>query len=297
MKEQYIEKRFGKKYLQLIEIANTIIDEYQEQGFELTLRQLYYQFVARGILPNNMKMYKMLANVINDGRLAGLVDWDAIVDRTRSLRGRSFWASPAEICRAAVSSFFVDPWIGQDRRPEVWVEKDALLGVFEPSCVPLGTSYFSCRGYTSQSEMWAAAKRIMRRYDATGQETVIYHFGDHDPSGLDMSRDIEERLEMFCEGAPAFEFKRVALGMGQVHQYKCPPNPAKTTDSRASEYIHKYGKESWELDALDPKVLGGLLKTNILSEINDQDAWDAQAALQAEGRKKLQVAADDMELS
>jgi hypothetical protein len=80
---KYKDFNFRSASLSVIELANSIIAEYQAQGYDLTLRQLYYQFVARGIIPNSDAEYKKLGSVINDGRLAGLIDWDSITDRTR----------------------------------------------------------------------------------------------------------------------------------------------------------------------------------------------------------------------
>src|SRR5260221_8363278 len=99
-KELYVDRNFSAGSLALIDQANTIIADYQRQGFTLTLRQLYYQFVARGILPNKQTEYKRLGSVINDGRLAGLIDWEAIEDRTRNLEENAHWSSPSAIIEA-----------------------------------------------------------------------------------------------------------------------------------------------------------------------------------------------------
>ena len=152
---RYVPKNFGGAALRVIGEANAIIADYAAQGYDLTLRQLYYQFVSRDLLPNRQSEYKRLGDIINDARLAGLVDWEAIVDRTRNIRALPHWSDPAAIVRAAASSFAVDKWAEQPRRVEVWIEKDALVGVFEPVCQELDIPLFSCRGYTSQSEVWA----------------------------------------------------------------------------------------------------------------------------------------------
>lgn len=84
-KIQYKEIKFQQKSLDLIELVNQVVEEYQAQGYELTLRQAYYQLVARGYIPNNERSYKNIGSLINDGRLAGLIDWYSITDRTRNL--------------------------------------------------------------------------------------------------------------------------------------------------------------------------------------------------------------------
>lgn len=264
-KIKYKQINFRPKSLELICLVNQVINEYKEQGYELTLRQAYYQLVARGYIPNNERSYKNIGNLINDGRLAGLIDWTAITDRTRNLRGNSHWNNPSDVIASAKYSYLLNKWKGQPNYVEVWVEKDALVDIVGQACRPLDTPYFSCRGYTSQSEMWGAAQRFLRQSDR--ERRIIIHLGDHDPSGIDMTRDIQERLEMF--GADVY-VKRVALTMEQIETYNPPPNPAKLTDSRCGKYIAEFGDESWELDALEPKVLTNLIIEQVTMYRDDE---------------------------
>lgn len=276
-KVQYKDIKFQSKSLELIERVNSIIAEYDAQGYELTLRQVYYQLVARGFIPNNERSYKNLGELINNGRLAGLIDWYAIVDRTRNLRRNGHWDNPAEIIDSARYSYMLDRWKYQPNYVEVWVEKDALIGIVSQICRKLDVPHFSCRGYTSQSEMWAAAQRFIRQ-DYRESRTII-HLGDHDPSGIDMSRDIQDRLDMF--GADV-SVKRVALTMEQIELYNPPPNPTKLTDARASGYIYEFGHECWELDALEPKIITSLIENevtaladpNLFEEIESREQRD-----------------------
>jgi hypothetical protein len=286
---QYSHKKLSAAKLRVIEQANEIIAEYEAQGYDLTLRQLYYQFVARDLIPNNQSEYKRLGDVISDGRRAGLIDWERIVDRTRNLRSSPTWDNPAEIVGACAAQFAVDLWADQPYRPEVWVEKDALVGVLETACTPLQVPYFSCRGYTSDSEVWSAGRRL-RSWRVHHQQTpVIIHLGDHDPSGIDMSRDIGDRLALFSGGG--IEVRRIALNMDQIEQYEPPPNPAKTTDARFDGYQAIHGDESWELDALDPATIGALIRGEVESLI-EQDAWDAATDRQDRHREQLRIVAD-----
>jgi hypothetical protein len=269
MKIKYVEKRFHPKTLAIIEKANLIVDEYAAAGFQLTLRQLYYQFVARDLIENTQKSYKNLGNIINDARLAGLMSWEAIEDRTRNLRARSHWDDPSGVINAAAHSYGKDLWRDIDKRIEVWIEKDALIGVIERMCTKWDVPYFSCRGYTSQSELWGAAMRH-RRHEVS---ITVIHLGDHDPSGIDMTRDIQDRLEIF--GANT-RVHRIALNMDQVRKHKLPPNPAKVTDSRFENYKDNHGDECWELDALDPKNIERMLDGAIKSAIGrDLEQWEA----------------------
>ncbi len=264
---EYISKRFNRSSVEVIEQANEIIDELQSQGFDLTLRQLYYQFVARDLLPNSQRSYNRLSVILSDARLAGLVSWNAIVDRTRHFRENSHWENPEQVLRAARNWFYMDKWEGQENRVEVWIEKDALVGVIEPVCKELDVLHFSCRGYSSQTSVWKAAQRLLEN-EGAGQYTTILHLGDHDPSGIDMTRDIEDRLTTF--GCVDFRVKRIALNMNQIEELNPPPNPAKLSDTRAQSYISKYGHESWELDALDPKYINDLVREWVLKHRDEE---------------------------
>lgn len=272
MKRAYVEQKFNRSSLEVIGWANEIIDDYQGQGYDLTVRQLYYQMVSKDLIVNTQKSYKRLANIVSKGRNSGLIDWDAIVDRTRHLRENPHWTTPKSILRSAAQSYLEDRWQEQKYRLEVWIEKDALIGVIAPYCEEWDIPHFSARGYPSQSAMHEAGRDRLMQNDYHKQQTVILHLGDHDPSGLDMTRDIEDRLTMYSEWSE-FEVRRIALNMEQVEQYGPPPNPAKITDPRAKAYIKKHGGESWELDALEPSVLVGLID-NEVNELIDFDQWE-----------------------
>jgi hypothetical protein len=266
---KYADKRFSPDKLKLLGAANQIIEQYEARGYSLTLRQLYYQFVARGLFANKQENYNLLGDLISDGRIAGLVSWSAIEDRTRNLRGMRTYDNPAEAVREAHAAYRRDKWERQQWRPEVWVEKDALVGVIAHICNELGVNYFACRGYNSQSEQWRAGQR-MAWYYQQGQRPIVFHLGDHDPSGIDMTRDNRDRLSMFT-GVPVMVV-RLALNMDQVEQYNPPPNPAKVSDSRAGKYIEEFGTSSWELDALEPEVIAALIRENVL-RIRDNDLY------------------------
>lgn len=288
---KYQSLNLGKATLAVIEQVNSIAAEYRAQGYDLTLRQLYYQFVSRDLIPNRMNEYKRLGDIVNNGRLAGLIDWDYITDRTRNLASVGHWDDPADMVAAAAQSHRLDKWDNQPRRVEVWVEKEALAGVVARAARAEDVAYFSCRGYTSQSEMWAAGRRL-RSYRRNGQIPCIVHLGDHDPSGIDMTRDIEDRLAMFAEGY--IEVKRIALNMDQIERYNPPPNPAKSSDSRFEGYVAMYGDESWELDALEPSMLDNLIRRTVRG-LRDDGLWRDRLAQEAQERAYLQMVSDNWE--
>ena len=268
--------------------ADAIMREYSAQGYDLTLRQLYYQFVARGICENKQSEYKRLGDVVSNGRLAGRLDWDLLVDRTREEKHNSHWSDPSEIIATAATSFQLDKWEGQKNYVEVWVEKEALAGVVKTATEPLDVTRFSCRGYVSQSAMWQASNRF-REHEAKGRKGIILHLGDHDPSGIDMTRDIAERLRMF---KARVNVKRIALNMDQVEALQPVPNPTKMTDARALAYVAQFGYESWELDALEPVYLDELITSKVQS-LCDLELFEERRELQEEQRKTLTVIKDN----
>lgn len=294
-KIMYKDRNFSASSTELIEKAEAICAEYMAAGYTLTLRQLYYQFVARAFLPNKMSEYKRLGSVINDARIAGLIDWDAIEDRTRNLEKLATWDSPKDILESVAKQFRYDRWEKQPTRVEVWIEKEALVGVIERVCEEYHVPYFACRGYSSQSETWRAGQRFAE-YNAYGQAVKVLHLGDHDPSGIDMTRDNDDRLQMFANdedatgNPPDVEIIRLALNEDQVRRYNPPPNPAKLTDSRAEGYISKFGMQSWELDALDPKVIGTLIRRNIEAHIDDE-RWGEAIEREKKARDRLNAMA------
>ena len=266
-KIKYENLRFSKRILNLIETGNAILKEYDNDGLSVTLRQLYYQFVSRGIIPNTVKSYKVIVNTMTKARLAGLMDWDSIEDRTRQLKGFGNDGSPEDAISYAARSYVENLWRDQKKRVEIWVEKDALAGVIERAASRYRVPFFSCRGYTSISEVWGASERMKN----DGRPVVIIHLGDHDPSGIDMSRDIEERL-LLTFGLENLTVRRIALNMDQVRKYNPPPNPAKTTDSRCMSYVRQFGKQSWELDALEPRVMQELINKEVEKHV-DKKIW------------------------
>lgn len=288
--EKYQEFSFRRETLRLIGIINDIIGEYASQGYRLTVRQLYYQLVARDYIENNLKSYKRIVNTVSEGRLAGLIDWDAIEDRTREVISRSHWDKGSDIMRSAAQSFHIDLWRGQKNRVLVIVEKEALAGIMERICYHLDVPGLAARGYPSGTVL----REVIKAYDHDAPLTIL-HLGDHDPSGIDMSRDLEERLEMFAHPQGVeIRLKRIALNMDQIKALKPPPNPAKTTDSRFADYRRKFGDESWELDALSPSYLEQLINQEVEPLIDRELMEEVKAEIE-ETKNRIYDAAQRFE--
>jgi len=255
----------------LIENANEIIEEYEEDGYTLTLRQLYYQFVARDLIPNNQTYYDKLKNAISRGRMAGLISWAAIEDKHRSVHLTTPTMDDVSHAITQARLFIsVNHWDNQDSYVEVWVEKDALGNVIEKACDKYEVPYMACKGYLSTTKAWEAGQRFENAIEE-GKKCVIIHLGDHDASGINMTKDNQTRVDLFSRSYDV-DVRRIALNMDQVEQYNPPPNYQKQTDPRAAEYIEEYGDVSWELDALNPQIMVDMITEEIEDHI-DIDIW------------------------
>lgn len=280
----YTTENFKPKSLKIIKQADAILEDYRRQGYTLTLRQLYYQFVARGLLTedagwvvdkdtgstNNERNYKNLGSLVTNARNGGYLSWTAIEDRGRNCVQ---WASQEDedaVLDGIEFGFSIDRWARQDSYVEVWVEKDALTSVVERPCRRLHVPYMGCKGYLSASEAWRAGVRFQKAREA-GKRCVLIHLGDHDPEGIDMTRDNGARVELYS--FDEVEVRRIALNMDQVQQYNPPPNYAKASSSRFNGYVAAYGEECWELDALEPAVIDRLIADTVRLYI-DPDAWN-----------------------
>ena len=249
------------------------------------MRQTFYQCVSRNWISNDKHEYRRLGDAIKNGRRAGLIDWSAIEDRTRNVRSTLTFDDPADRIKSAALSYSEDLWLGQEYRPEVWIEKDALVGVIEGVCEQFRVPYFSCRGNVSEPEMYAAGKRFEAQLDQ-GLIPIVLHLGDHDPNGLDMTRDIRERLELFAR--QPVKVKRLGLNFEQTTGL--PPNFAKEDDPHFAAYERQFGTDCWELDALDPTVIADLIRTE-LDALIDPAAWNSSVDEERANLDLLEAAA------
>lgn len=301
MREQFISKRFGADAKSMISTINGILLEYKNSGYDLSLRQLYYQLVSRNIVENTERSYKNVGCVVSDARMAGLIDWDIIKDRGREMISNPHWETPSDILDSCAQQFRVDRWENQGAYVEVMVEKQALEGVLIPVCSELDVPFTANKGYSSASAMYEASKRFLKRAQQ-GKEIYVLYLGDHDPSGIDMTRDVNDRLDLFIKTSlgpenqySGIQINRLALNMEQVVKMKPPENPAKITDSRAKSYISNFGESSWELDAIEPKKLAQLVRTAI-KNIIDEDGWKISGKTQQEGRDYIKKMAENYAL-
>lgn len=293
MKERFVDWNPRGETLIRVDQCTKIIREYQAQGLMLTLRQLYYQFVSRDLIPNTPRSYKNLGGIVAKARTAGLLDWNAIEDRGRSPDVPSEFRSIKHLVDVALRAFRLPRWKGQPNYAELWVEKAALAGVLEPMASRYHAVLMVNKGYSSLSAMYESAKRLDAASERGVDDIYIFYLGDHDPSGEDMVRDIEQRLNLFTYEALPIHVQKLALTMEQVQQYNPPPNTAKLSDSRAEKYIAEHGQSSWEVDALDPATLQQII-ADAFEEVIDMDMMDGVKEQEEKDKEQLREFARSM---
>lgn len=197
-------EKWQKDKAELCQEIVSIITNYRNQGYILTLRQLYYQLVAGDMIRNDDKVYKKLSSVLDDLRYSGKVDWNAIEDRGR-VPYMPYTADgiPAAM-RDIIYSYRRRRCDDQDNVVEVWTEKDAISGILKRITSKYTVQLVVNKGYSSSTAMYGAYNRIVEALE-DGKSFHLYYFGDHDPSGLDMIRDISERLVFMLQKGDHYE--------------------------------------------------------------------------------------------
>jgi hypothetical protein len=260
-----------------------IANNYMYQDIKLTNRQLYYQLVAKDLIPNALEIYKRICKLLTDMRYAGELDWDSIEDRGRVPKKHAEWDSVKDLIESAVHSYRLPRWDDQNYYIELYCEKQAMESILKPIADKYHIYFGYNKGYSSASTVYELSKRVSQQI-FNGKKVVILYLGDHDPSGIDMVRDIKERLiEFFTMGDDLvldeyevrenFQVKSIALTKEQIETHNPPPNPAKITDPRAKNYIKEHGQVSWELDSLDPESLIEITEDGI-AEFLDKEKYE-----------------------
>lgn len=239
------------KTLRLIETAYEVLSKHNP----MTVRQVYYQLVSRQVIENNRSQYQAVSNALVDARKEGVIPWDWIEDRLRRPRHVPMWDDLADFAATVLASYRRKVWPEQRTYLEVWLEKDALSGIFEDALNVYGVILNVGRGYDG----WASIRNAATRYGDGSAVSVLY-FGDFDPSGEDMARSLRERLAFFgCQP----DIRKCALTAEDVTRYNLPPDFTKATDTRRHAFIAKYGDVAVEVDALPVDVL----RTRLIAEV------------------------------
>ncbi len=240
----------------------------------LTLRQIYYALVAAVVIPNRIQEYTKLSRLLTKARLDGVVPWEAIEDRARSMLASGGWqdqqAFVAHETAGYLSGYRRDLLQSQEHAIECWVEKDALSRIFHDVAFQYCVPVIVARGFSSISYVHECRQRIIANTDAGYSGTVVLYFGDLDPSGWEMLPAMMETLQGEMGLGDQVIPRRCALTPEQVDEYDLPHNPEalKWTDSRAKKYHARFGDLAVELDALPPATLQDIVRQSIEAELD-----------------------------
>ena len=240
----------------------------------MTVRQTFYRAVSAGIVPKTEASYKtVVCRLLVDMRLDGSLPWGWIADNTRWQRKPKTHSSLDAALRDTARLYRRAVWDNQDVYVEVWCEKDALAGVLYDVTRDWDVPLMVTRGYPSLSYLHEAAEAIAEQ----GRPAFLYYFGDHDPSGVDIERNVGARLAEFSAGAK-ITLSRVAVTPEQIIAMALPTRPTKQTDSRS----HGFVGGSVEVDAIPPRELRVLVRECIERHVNPTAFHALQAAEQSE---------------
>lgn len=270
-------------------MTNSILRQYQ---MPLTLRQIFYRLVADCNYPNTSSAYCHLSKQLVQARKEGIVDKNMIEDRSRDFLGGDYGFSNIEdYLNSRFNEFLSSPkvysrnmWNDQPEFVVVFVEKDALSRVLSNVADHYNVMTAVSRGYASYTYII----QIIERFPID-KETTVLHFADHDPSGLDMTRDLQNRLSNYSlYPLRIIQVERIALSYDQVHDFNLSPNPTKSADPRIDRYVSQFGEQCWELDAIDPNGLQRIAEEAIVRHI-DRAAWKSTLERQELERKQLET--------
>jgi hypothetical protein len=276
---------FTTKTQATFEIAVEVINDLADY-WPLTLRQIYYRLVARQAIANRYSQYRRMSRILSDARIAGLLPWECMEDRSRSLLSSGGWPDRRSFVADELEKFLVgyrrDLLQSQDIRLEVWIEKDALSSIVHRAAFPLCVPVVVAKGFSSTTYVNECRDRIER----DERPTTVLYYGDFDPSGWAMPEAMDRKLvDQLGVDREQLTIKRCALLPEQIAAYELPEDPEamKPLDPRTKQFKRKFGDHisPVELDALPPDVLQTLVRESIEAEIDLQE-FRLQRAAEAE---------------
>lgn len=277
---------------QRIQWASETIDDLGAY-WPLALRQIFYQLVARGKIPNKQYQYQELSSVLSEARIEGLVPWESMTDRTRPFYAGGGYADSQAYLETELDcladAYRRDLQQGQGNYLEVVVEKDALSTPFARVCDPLGIPLMVSRGFSSTSALLEYAKRATGAKGRGFARPIILYFSDLDPSGMIMPETLSNTLIRLGLDVVV---KRPALTVEQVRRYDLDHDPRalKESDSRAKAFVAQHGRYAVELDALPPANLEGLVRKATEGEIDMALVEEQYQREEAEKQRLREVA-------
>lgn len=239
-----------------------IMRSLDQQGPPMTVRGLFYACEnVYHVAPKTEGGYRQVAYHILQMRRRHVLPYHFIADHTRWVRKPASYSGLRAYLEHGRRAYRRALWDNQDAYVELWCEKDAVAGILSDVTTEWDVPLLVVRGYSSETFAYNAAETIK----AQSKPVYLYYFGDYDPSGLNITEDIQRKLEGF--GA-WFTFERVAVTREQIEDWDLPTRPPKRTDKRAKGWRD----QCVEIDAVPANVLRELAERCIRQHIDD-DAY------------------------
>ena len=266
----------------------------------LTVRQLYYQLVAKLVIPNKKATYSRVSRVSAKMRRQDIIPWEAIEDRTRRTVEKRGISNVQAFVNEQMESFLDYRYYHrcyvqeQENYVEVAVEKDALSSILTEAIYFYCTRLNIVKGQVSATMLNDMAERF-EQAEYNGQHPVLLYLGDFDPTGIAIPESIKHGLWEYH--SVEIELRRVGLNPEQIAQYNLPESfdAAKDTDPNYHKFIQRFGDAPpTELDALHPRDLTSLIQSE-LEAVLDMTNVDSQKEIEWAERSKLKRAKQDFE--
>jgi hypothetical protein len=227
----------------------------------------HWKLYGKASNPKISDLYGTVGELLKWLRIGEYVPWDAIADETRVLTKKIGYESAKDFIRNELDYLFSGysrcTAQNQPNHIEIWIEKQTLLHIVKPIADSYCRRVLCCRGYNSITFQSAFNDRMQEAL-ARGLKPVILCFMDWDPSGCNMVYSAMQTLaDDFDLDLSKVHFERCGINPEHFSKLHCDPVPIKPTDSRTKSFIKKHGETCYELDALHPRDLQELVRTDI----------------------------------
>lgn len=275
-------RRRDRRSKAAIEVIESAIYATLKADHPQTLRGLFYQLVSQGIVPKTDAAYKgLVGRLAVRMRRANVLPYEWLADNTRWMRKPTSYTSLEAALARTAATYRRAVWADQPVYVEVWLEKDALAGVLFDVTAVWDVPLMVTKGYPSLSYLYEAAEALR----AADKPAYLDHFGDLDPSGVDIPRKVEAELRRMVPEAD-IHFERVAVTEDQITRWDLPTRPTKATDTRSAGF----GTRSVEVDAIPAHWLRALVASCLDKHVNAQQLASIEVAEASERALLTQVA-------
>lgn len=256
-----------KDALALIEHVRVVLREYDEY-LPLTCRQIYYRLIGTGVIEKGGRGYKRLCEILNRGRRAEYISFEDIRDDGLTEIGENYFSGPdhvIEALRRTIDNFKLDPMAGQPRTILLLCEAAGMVPQLASVANPYGVRVISSGGFDSTTVKHDFSLRL------AGQNTLIFHAGDYDPSGVHLFSSLAQDVCAFLGGKGNAEFKRLGVNPAQIKVLGLSTQPKNPNDDREFDGVDGDGVSTCQLEAIPPDKLASIVRATIFREL-DLDA-------------------------